>query len=115
MLIDESDREKAIAAASAIASQMWRPDMLRAATSSITEDLALLESAIGRSDLAYLGEVAHRIHGGVAALDMRPATALCRAIEESVEYEWQEEAFRLAPILQQMLLQIRQDIEPEGD
>ncbi|QRX82584.1 ATP-binding protein [Glaciimonas sp. PAMC28666] len=115
MMIDESDREEAIAAASAIASQMWRPDMLRAAVISITEDLALLEAAIGRSDLVYLGEVAHRIHGGMAALDMRPATALCHTIEESVEYEWQEEAFRLAPVLQQMLLQIRQDIDPEDD
>lgn len=115
MQIDESDREEAIAAASAIASQMWGPEMLRAAVSSITEDLNLLEAAIARSDLMYLGEVAHRIHGGMAALDMRPAIALCRTIEESVEYEWQEEAFRLAPVLQQMLLQIRQDIDPEDD
>ena len=94
---------------------MWGPEMLRAAVSSITEDLNLLEAAIARSDLMYLGEVAHRIHGGMAALDMRPAIALCRTIEESVEYEWQEEAFRLAPVLQQMLLQIRQDIDPEDD
>ncbi|KAF3998311.1 ATP-binding protein [Glaciimonas immobilis] len=112
---DAPDREKAIAEASAIASQMWQPGMLRAAVAGISEDIALLVAAITRADLTYLGEVAHRIHGGMAALDMRPATALCRAIEESAEYEWPEEAFRLAPILQTMLVQIRLDIDPDDD
>ena len=113
MAIDESDRDKAIAEASAVVSQMWHPEMLKAAVNSITEDMALLAAAITSADLDHLGAIAHRIHGGMAALDMRPAISLCRTIEESAEYEWQEEAFRLAPVLLDMLEQIRQDIDPD--
>lgn len=115
MVIDESDRDKAIAEASVVASQMWQPEMLKAAVNSMTEDMALLAVAIALADLDHLGAIAHRIHGGMAALDMRPAISLCRAIEESAEYEWQEEAFRLAPILLEMLEQIREDINPDED
>ena len=107
------DHEQAIAKAFSDATQMWQPAMLKAAVVGITEDLALLAEAIARADLAYLGQIVHRIQGGMGALDMRPAISLCATIEGSVEYDWHEEAFRLAPILQTMLEQIRLDIDPD--
>ncbi|MGS0742721.1 ATP-binding protein [Glaciimonas sp. GG7] len=110
----EAAEAQAIAKAIA-AAQMWQPDMLEAAVESITADLALLAIAIGRADLEYLGEIVHRIHGGMSALDMRPAAALCSAIEGAAEYDWHEEAFQLAPVLQTMLEQVRLDIDPGED
>jgi CheY-like chemotaxis protein len=101
------------------ASYKWRPEMMRLAVAAITNDLAALAQCAAIPDaeknMEKLGQLIHRIHGGMAALDMRPAAALCRAIEESIEFEWMQEVRRLTPILQDMLLQIREDIDPGED
>jgi two-component system capsular synthesis sensor histidine kinase RcsC len=92
-------------------SHRWQPETARLAVSTITSDLAELAQCLTVRDIERLGKVVHRIHGGMAMLDMRPAAALCRAIEESIEFEWREEAIRMAPVLQGMLMQIRDDID----
>ncbi|HWZ47384.1 MAG TPA: response regulator [Herbaspirillum sp.] len=101
------------------ASYKWRPEMMRLAVAAITNDLAALAQCVAMPDaeknMEKLGRLIHRIHGGMAALDMRPAAALCRAIEESIEFEWMQEVRRLTPVLQDMLLQIREDIDPGED
>jgi two-component system, NarL family, capsular synthesis sensor histidine kinase RcsC len=101
------------------ASYKWRPEMMRLAAAAITNDLAALAQCAAMPDAGKnrekLGKLIHRIHGGMAALDMRPAAALCRAIEESIEFEWMQEVRRLTPVLQDMLLQIREDIDPGED
>jgi CheY-like chemotaxis protein len=101
------------------ASHKWRPEMMRLAAAAITNDLAALAQCAAMPDaeknMEKLGQLIHRIHGGMAALDMRPAAALCRAIEESIEFEWTQEVRRLTPVLQDMLMQIREDIDPGED
>jgi two-component system capsular synthesis sensor histidine kinase RcsC len=101
------------------ASYKWRPEMMRLAVAAITNDLAALAQCVAMPDaeknMEKLGQLIHRIHGGMAALDMRPAAALCCAIEESIEFEWMQEVRRLTPVLQDMLLQIREDIDPGED
>lgn len=112
--VSASEVRDAAAQTLTMAARMWRPEMMRVAVASIAEDAVQLAQGIAGDDLEYLGRVAHRIHGGMAALDMRPAMALCQAIEDSVEFEWREEAYALALILERMLGQIREDIDPDA-
>jgi signal transduction histidine kinase/FixJ family two-component response regulator len=90
----------------------WQPETMRTAVAALTCDLSELAQCTAASDIGHLRKVVHRIHGGVALLEMRPAAALCRAIEESIEFEWTQEALQLIPVLQIMLTQIRGDIDP---
>ena len=94
--------------------QRWEPDTMRIVVASLTSDLGELADCAAAQDVARLGRVVHRIHGGMALLEMRPAAALCRTIEECIEFEWEEESLQLAPALREMLAQIRDDIDP-GD
>ena len=87
---------------------------MRIVVASLTSDLGELADCAAAQDVARLGRVVHRIHGGMALLEMRPAAALCRTIEECIEFEWEEESLQLAPALREMLAQIRDDIDP-GD
>lgn len=109
-LSEKETEEMAIQALSA-ASQRWQPEMMKIAVASIVADLDVLSDAVASADIGRLGKIAHRIHGGMATLEMRPAAALCQTIAESIEFEWHEEAFQLAPVLQRMLEQIRLDID----
>jgi CheY-like chemotaxis protein/nitrogen-specific signal transduction histidine kinase len=92
----------------------WQPETMRTAAAALTFDLAELAQCAAASDIVRLGKVVHRIHGGMALLEMRPAAALCLAIEESIAFEWGQEALQLTPVLWDMLTQIREDIDP-GD
>jgi two-component system capsular synthesis sensor histidine kinase RcsC len=96
------------------AAHRWQPETMRAAVAALTFDLAELAQCSAACDIDRLGKVVHRIHGGMALLDMRPAVALCRAIEESIAFELAQEALQLTPVLWNMLTQIREDIDP-GD
>jgi CheY-like chemotaxis protein len=85
-------------------------DVLYVAAATITEDLAALARCKLHRDAGQLQKLAHRIHGGMAVLHMRPAAALCSAIEESIECHWEDQAFGLISPLCCMLSKIQDDI-----
>jgi two-component system capsular synthesis sensor histidine kinase RcsC len=91
----------------------WEPGMMRIVVTTLASDLEALAACAANADIARLGRVVHRIHGGMALLEMRPAAALCRTIEECIEFEWLEESLQFVPALQEMLRQIRDDIDPD--
>lgn len=91
----------------------WEPDAIGIVVASLSADLDELAACAASEDVARLGQVVHRIHGGMALLDMRPAAALCRTIEECIQFEWLEESLQFVPALREMLKQIRDDIAPD--
>ena len=88
----------------------WDSTMTDTVVESLTKDIADLRGALGDAQASQLEQVVHRVEGGMATLDIRPAMALCRAIRDSIEYEWLDLAFRLAPTLDAMLTQTVVDV-----
>ncbi|RXZ39019.1 Hpt domain-containing protein [Oxalobacteraceae bacterium CAVE-383] len=87
---------------------------MRIVAAAMTADLNELADCAVAADIARLGKAVHRIHGGMALLEMRPAAALCRTIEECMAFEWIEASWQLVPPLREMLMRIRDDIDPDG-
>jgi hypothetical protein len=73
----------------------WGPHTARIVIESLEDDIRELTEALRQADARQIGQLAHRIEGAVATLEVLPAMAACEAIRECIEYEWPHHAFAL--------------------
>jgi CheY-like chemotaxis protein len=90
--------------------QKWNRAMTDTVLQSLAKDRTDLRLALAAAEAGRLEGVAHRVEGGMAALEIRPAMALCRALRDCIACEWPDQAFGMAPLLDTMLKQIMADV-----